>query len=126
TSATRPPNRAIRPPPPFSSERQGANASAMTVRLYAMNCGWQTLPLGLLLAGEHARIRVPTPSYLVQHPRGTVLFDSGLHVDCQTDPAARLGEIANLFTFDYGPGDGGAAPPAPGGAGPDAPRSLVH
>jgi len=77
----------------------------MTVRLYAMNCGWQTLPLGILLAGEHGRLRVPTPSYLVQHPRGTVLFDSGLHVDCQTDPAARIGELANLFAFDYHPGD---------------------
>jgi N-acyl homoserine lactone hydrolase len=77
----------------------------MAVRVYAMNCGWQNLPLGILLAGEHGRIRVPTPCYLVDHPHGTVLFDSGLHVDCQSDPAARLGEIERVFTFECRPGD---------------------
>jgi N-acyl homoserine lactone hydrolase len=77
----------------------------MAVRLYAMNCGWQTLPLGILLAGEHGRIRVPTPCYLVDHPSGKVLFDSGLHPDCQTDPVARLGAVARLFEFECRPGD---------------------
>ena len=78
---------------------------AMGVRLYAMNCGWQTGPLGNFLAGESGRIRVPTPSYLVEHPRGRVLFDSGMHLDCQTDPAARLGVIARVYDVDSRPGD---------------------
>ena len=77
----------------------------MTVRLYAMNCGWQTGPLGNFLAGESGRIRVPTPCYLVEHPRGRVLFDSGMHLDCQTDPAARLGVIARVYDVDCRPGD---------------------
>ena len=61
----------------------------MSLRLYAINCGWQTGPLGLFLGGEHGRIRVPTPCYLIDHPKGKVLFDSGLHVDLQHDPAVR-------------------------------------
>ncbi len=81
----------------------------MTVHVYAMNCGWQTGPLGLFLAGEHGRLRVPTPSYLIEHPRGTVVFDSGVHADCQTDPAARLGTIATVFEVDCQPADAVAA-----------------
>lgn len=77
----------------------------MAVRLYAMNCGWQTGPLGNFLAGESGRIRVPTPCYLVEHPRGRVLFDSGLHLDCQNDPAARLGVIARVYDVECRPGD---------------------
>jgi len=77
----------------------------MALRLFAMNGGWQTGPLGIFLAGEHGRIRVPTPCYLVQHPRGTVLFDSGLHLDCQTDPVGYLGSLARIFELDCHPGD---------------------
>jgi N-acyl homoserine lactone hydrolase len=77
----------------------------MSLRLYAFNCGWQTLPLGILLAGEHGRFRVPTPCYLIDHPKGKVLFDSGLHVDLQHDPAARLGTLATMFDVEYRPGD---------------------
>src|SRR5262249_18043256 len=39
----------------------------------------------------------PTQCYLIDHPKGKVLFDSGLHVDLQHDPAARLGTIATVF-----------------------------
>jgi N-acyl homoserine lactone hydrolase len=77
----------------------------MSLRLYAINCGWQTGPLGLFLAGEHGRIRVPTPCYLIDHPKGKALFDSGLHVDLQHDPAARLGTIATVFDVQCHPGD---------------------
>ena len=77
----------------------------MSLRLYAINCGWQTGPLGLFLGGEHGRIRVPTPCYLIDHPKGKVLFDSGLHVDLQHDPAARLGTIATVFDVQCRPGD---------------------
>ena len=77
----------------------------MAPRLYAMTCGWLTGALGNFLAGERGRLRVPVPAYLVRHPRGTVVFDSGLHLDTQTDPAARLGALAGVFTVHYRPGE---------------------
>ena len=77
----------------------------MSLRLYAFNGGWQTLPLGILLAGEHGRFRVPTPCYLIDHPKGKVLFDSGLHLELQHDPAARLGTLATMFNVECRPGD---------------------
>jgi glyoxylase-like metal-dependent hydrolase (beta-lactamase superfamily II) len=76
----------------------------MGVRIFAMSCGWQTLPRGLLLEGETGSLRVPTPVYLIEHPRGRVVFDSGLHTDLLAG-SERLGELARLFTIEFQPGD---------------------
>jgi glyoxylase-like metal-dependent hydrolase (beta-lactamase superfamily II) len=62
------------------------------VTLHAFTCGELTIPRGFLIEGEKGKIRVPVPSYLVTHPRGRVLFDSGLHLAIQRDAAAHMGE----------------------------------
>jgi glyoxylase-like metal-dependent hydrolase (beta-lactamase superfamily II) len=77
----------------------------MSVRLFAMTCGWLTGALGNFLAGETGTLRVPVPSFLIDHPRGKAVFDTGLHVGTQTDPAARLGAAARVFTVHYRPGE---------------------
>jgi len=51
----------------------------LTVRLFAFECGRLELPYGALLKGEKGRIEIPVPSYLIEHPKGRVLFDSGLN-----------------------------------------------
>lgn len=73
-----------------------------TVRLRAMTCGWLTGAMAGFLAGESGHLRVPVPSFLIDHPRGLVLFDSGLHPDAGTDPEARLGAAAGFFTVELG------------------------
>ena len=50
----------------------------MTVKIYAMTCGWLTSDLSMMLAGTVGKISFPVPAYLIDHPRGRVLFDSGL------------------------------------------------
>jgi glyoxylase-like metal-dependent hydrolase (beta-lactamase superfamily II) len=75
------------------------------VKLYAMTCGWLTMNLRAMLEGEQGIIKVPVPSYLVDHPEGKVLFDSGLHKTIQSDPAARLGGLAKAFEFFYERGE---------------------
>jgi glyoxylase-like metal-dependent hydrolase (beta-lactamase superfamily II) len=78
----------------------------MEIKLYAMTCGHLTGDLGHLLEGGEGRIRLPIPAYLIEHPKGMALFDSGMHPDCQTNPAARLGpRLSALFDFDYHPGE---------------------
>jgi len=47
----------------------------MSVRLFALTCGWVTGPAEAFLAGESGRLRVPVPAFLIDHPRGMVLFD---------------------------------------------------
>jgi N-acyl homoserine lactone hydrolase len=76
-----------------------------TVRLFALTCGWLTGPTGNFLAGEKGRLRVPVPAYLIEHPRGLALFDTGLHPAAATDPAGRLGAAASFFQVHFMPGE---------------------
>ena len=77
----------------------------MALNVYAFTCGWLTLPAALLLAGEKGSLTVPVPSYLIEHPKGRVVFDSGLHVDTQTDPNRRLGRLSSVHTVGFKPGE---------------------
>jgi N-acyl homoserine lactone hydrolase len=78
----------------------------MSVRLFAFTCGRLRGPLGRLMEGGEGEVELPIPAYLIEHPKGTALFDTGMHPDCQTDPAGRLGpRLAGLFGFDYRPGE---------------------
>ena len=77
----------------------------MGVRLLAMTCGWLTGPTAGFLEGEDGQLRVPVPVFLVDHPRGAVLFDSGLHPDAGTDPSGRLGPAARVFLVELAPGE---------------------
>ncbi len=70
-----------------------------------MTCGWLTAPLSAFLEGERGNVRVPIPCYLVEHPRGTVVFDSGLHTDTQSDPEERLGAAARIYRVAFAPGE---------------------
>jgi N-acyl homoserine lactone hydrolase len=78
----------------------------VSLAVYALTCGHLTGDFGRLMEGGEGRIRLPIPAYLIEHPKGTALFDTGMHPDCQHDPAVRVGErVAGLFEFDYQPGE---------------------
>ncbi len=77
----------------------------MALNVYAFTCGWLTVPAALLLAGEKGKLTVPVPVYLIDHPKGRVLFDTGLHVDTQTDPDRRLGRLAPYHTVAFKAGE---------------------
>lgn len=76
------------------------------MKLYAMTCGWLEADLDAFLAGEPGRLKIPVPAYLIDHPRGRVLFDTGMHIDTQKDPVARLGEkLATAYQVSFQPGE---------------------
>jgi N-acyl homoserine lactone hydrolase len=77
----------------------------MPLTVYAFTCGWLTVPTALLLEGETGSITVPVPAYLIDHPKGCAVFDSGLHIDTQTDPDRRLGRLAQYHTVHFQPGE---------------------
>jgi glyoxylase-like metal-dependent hydrolase (beta-lactamase superfamily II) len=81
----------------------------MSVRLLALTCGWLTGPRALFIEGGKGKVRVPVPVFVVEHPRGRVLFDSGLHRELQDDSVTRLGAAAAVFTPEFGAGDDVAA-----------------
>jgi len=81
----------------------------MSLNVYALTCGWLTLPAALLLKGEKGSLTVPVPAYLIEHPKGRVVFDTGLHLDTQTEPDRRLGRLAQYHKVGFKPGEEVAA-----------------
>ncbi len=75
------------------------------MRLFAFTCGWLEGKLDLFLPGHEGRIRVPVPSYMIDHPQGRVLFDTGMHPQTQTDPKGRLGDAAKIFRVEFARGE---------------------
>lgn len=70
------------------------------MRLLAFTCGWQT---AALRGPDQPAVRVPTPVFLIEHPAGLVLVDSGLHPGVASDAHGRYGEIADQVVFELGP-----------------------
>lgn len=78
----------------------------MSIELYAMTCGWISMPEAMLIeGGADAHLRIPVPCYLVVHPRGTALFDSGLGVACQGDCDDYMGDFASLLQVEFDAGE---------------------
>jgi hypothetical protein len=68
----------------------------MTLQLYAFEWGRLQIPRAFLLEGAKGKITVPIPSYLIVHPKGRVLFDSGLNLATQSDPESYITTAAIL------------------------------
>lgn len=49
------------------------------VLLFAFTCGYITLPMSFFLDGEPGKVKVPACVYLIDHPKGLALFDTGFH-----------------------------------------------
>lgn len=96
------------------------------LRLRAIECGRMQGDLGLFLEGETGRFSFPVLAFLVEHPRGTLLFDAGLHPDVADDPAARIGAPARLFGFDFSVGDDVASKLAACGVEPATVTHVVN
>ena len=78
----------------------------MSLQVFAFTCGWVTGDFGRLMEGGEGDITLPVPVFLIEHAKGRALFDTGLHPDCQHDPAGRLGErLAGLFRIGFRPGE---------------------
>jgi hypothetical protein len=67
----------------------------MTVKLYAFTCGTVTGEFARLMEGGEGDITVPIPVFLIEHPKGRALFDTGLHPDCQHDPTGAARHAAS-------------------------------
>jgi glyoxylase-like metal-dependent hydrolase (beta-lactamase superfamily II) len=55
----------------------------MSLRLFAFTCGRLRCDLGRLMEGGEGEVELPVPAYLIEQPKGTALFDTGMHPDCQ-------------------------------------------
>jgi len=61
-------------------------ASPEGMRLYVFSSGWLTLDKSGLQTGATGKITVPVAFFLIKHPKGNILFDTGNNDKIITDP----------------------------------------
>lgn len=61
-------------------------------RLWALDGATMTLENSLLVVGGQGQLTVPLPTFVIEHERGLVLFDTGLVPEAAGDPSAVYGE----------------------------------
>jgi N-acyl homoserine lactone hydrolase len=76
----------------------------MAVQIHPMVCGWLEVETKFILDKQPGRIRLPIPSFLIEHPKGRAVFDSGLHRDLQKS-SERLGGLAKVFEVQFRAGE---------------------
>ncbi len=76
------------------------------VRLHPLETGWLTATnAAFILEGLTGELRLPIPSYLIEHPSGRLAtFDAGLHPELRTS-TARLGANSAMFRVHFGEGE---------------------
>jgi N-acyl homoserine lactone hydrolase len=78
------------------------------MKLYAFYCGAEQADISAFDPFDPnvgTTIEIPWFFYLIQHPRGNVLFDTGAHPSLATDPHARLGAMADIWTITMKAGE---------------------
>lgn len=69
------------------------------MKVYAMTCGRLRARKNILIpdADKNLFIEMPLPIFLITHPHGNVLFDTGPHPDVFKDAFGRWGGLAKAF-----------------------------
>jgi glyoxylase-like metal-dependent hydrolase (beta-lactamase superfamily II) len=74
-------------------------ASPEGMKLYVFSSGWLTIDKAALQTGASGKIKVPVAFFLIKHPKGNVLFDTGNNDKVLTDPTY-WGPLAQMLTPD--------------------------
>jgi N-acyl homoserine lactone hydrolase len=74
------------------------------VRLVPLEIGRLDADL-LDITGSNGRVLMPVPAWLIEHPKGLVLFDTGLHADLRNDRSRLRGIFESAFTIDLPDGE---------------------
>ncbi|MDY7104132.1 MAG: N-acyl homoserine lactonase family protein [Actinomycetota bacterium] len=75
----------------------------MSVTIEPLECGWLTAAAESFEEGAGDEpLRIPIAVWLVRHPRGELVFDTGLHPELAVS-TDRIGGLAKVFTADMAP-----------------------
>jgi len=81
---------------------------ATGIKIYAYYCGGEDADMAAFDPFDPAVgsiISIPWFFYLIEHPRGYVLFDTGTHPAVAEDPRGRLGAVTDAWTITMKPGE---------------------
>lgn len=70
-----------------------------SVRVRPLECGWLSSDAGSMAEGAVGRTRMPVGAFLLEHPAGTAVFDTGMHPEVQHDKS-RMRKTAPLFDVE--------------------------
>lgn len=77
-------------------------ASGKAKRMWALPGAELTAPKSLLMhGGDDTLINLPCPSFLIEHPKGLVLFDTGCNPKVIDDPVGYWGEVAKNLPLKW-------------------------
>ncbi len=64
-----------------------------------LECGWLTADAGTMLTGGSGPMRMPVGAFLIEHPQGNVVFDTGMHPELEHG-TSRMRSTATLFDVE--------------------------
>ena len=70
-------------------------------KIWALDGAVATVEASALVVGLPGQIRIPFPSFLIEHPNGLVLVDTGLAPEAVGDPSAFYGAMADAVDFRF-------------------------
>lgn len=74
-------------------------------RMWALPGAEFTLDTGIMVVNGQGQVTIPVPSFLIEHERGLVLFDTGIAFEAADDAKSVYGDLADLVGLVYGPDD---------------------
>lgn len=95
------------------------------VRIVPLRCGVLSASGDFLVAGWEGSLDLQVWAFVVRHPAGDVLFDTGMHPLVRTDALGYIGTDAELFTIGYDDGDDVASQLTAAGIDPSGIRTVV-
>jgi len=73
-------------------------------RMFALSGATITASSAYVILGTNDLVRTPNPVFLIEHPRGLVLFDTGMAPEAwETDPRDIYGDMMDLLQLDLPP-----------------------
>jgi glyoxylase-like metal-dependent hydrolase (beta-lactamase superfamily II) len=71
------------------------------MKIEILHCGWARTSISIPFFGIETnpdeKVWSPVSAYLIEHPKGLVLIDTGFHTDIRTNQDAYLGPIKNVI-----------------------------
>ncbi|MEN0137244.1 MAG: N-acyl homoserine lactonase family protein [Rhodococcus sp. (in: high G+C Gram-positive bacteria)] len=79
------------------------STNAVATKLWALDGAYFTLPLNLIVLGGPGNVTVPIPVYVIEHPKGLIVFDTGVAPEAWDDPRAVYGPLVDVFELTCPP-----------------------
>jgi glyoxylase-like metal-dependent hydrolase (beta-lactamase superfamily II) len=99
----------------------------MTVKLFGMTCGWVTMPEKQVIeTGGEGTVTAPVPCFLIRHPNGLALFDTGCSRAVIGNSEAYLGKLAKYQTVHMQEGEDVTSRLREHGIGPGDIRYVIN